>query len=169
LDATGDGRTIVGRCVPYGVPKLVADGDGTPYTEVWRRGAFRRSVKAPNRVLLNYEHREGIGDVIGHAVSLTETDDGLEGEFRALSGTAGDQALELIRAGVTTGLSVSCAIPPTGSRLLADGVVERTLATLRHVALTGRPAYDEAMVTATRSASLPTIAEIRRQNAALRA
>lgn len=163
LDA-GDGRTIVGRCVPYGVPATVCDPGGTPYTEVWRRGAFRRSCKAPSRVLLNYEHHDAIGDVIGHAVELRESDDGLDAVFRALPGTPGDQALELIRAGVVTGLSINASVPPSGTKYRNDGVHERHLANLHHVALTGIPAYADAQVYATRSGETSAfIAEIRRQ------
>jgi HK97 family phage prohead protease len=164
----GDGRTILGRCVPYDVPTLVADDTGPPYLESWRRGAFRRIARDAPRVRLVYEHHETIGDVIGHAVELHETDGGLDAVFRAI-GAPGEQALELIRAGVVRGLSIQAIIPPSGSRTRADGVVERTLASLRHVALTATPAYADAVVTATRGAGgRATIAEIRRQQAALR-
>lgn len=168
-----DGRTILGRCVPYGVEATVVDAvgprAGLPYRELWQRGAFRRACKAPNRVMFNYEHREGIGDVIGHAVELSESDDGLDAVFRALPGTPGDQALELIRSGIVTGLSISATVPPSGSRTRDDGTVERHLANLHHVALTGVPAYVDAQVTATRSGgALAYIAEIRRQQDALR-
>jgi HK97 family phage prohead protease len=167
----GDGRTILGRCVPFDVPTLVADGPGTePYMESFRRGAFRRITKAAHRVRLVYEHGETIGDVVGHGVELTETEGGLDAVFRAI-GAPGDQALELIRAGVCRGLSVQVMVPANGTRRTAEGTVERHLVTeLRHVALTARPAYADALVTATRSGGIPgsAVVEARRQNDALR-
>lgn len=176
LEAT-DGRTIVGRCVPFDVPAIVADGDGAPYREVWRAGAFRRVCRAAGtgRVLLNYEHRDGLVDTIGPAIELEERPDGLHGTFHAMPGIPGDQALELIRSGAVTGLSVQAIVSVPHSRTLDDGTVERSLAKrLEHVALTGVPAYRDATVTAVRSApdelGAPRIDEIRawRDTAALR-
>jgi HK97 family phage prohead protease len=172
---TTDGRTIVGRCVPFDVPAMVADADGVPYREIWRAGAFRRVVRGAGRVLLNYEHRDGLVDTIGPAIELEERPDGLHGTFRAMNGVPGDQALELIRSGAVTGLSVQAVVSVPHSRVLDDGTVERSLAKrLEHVALTGVPAYHDATVTAVRSApdelGAPRIDEIRawRDTAALR-
>ena len=115
-----------------------------------RSGAFRRSTKAPHRTLLNYEHRTDLGNVIGPASELIERGDGLYGTFRVLPGMLGDHAIEVIRSGACTGLSVSAALHPQGSRIV-DGVVERNLLILDHVALTASPAYDGAEITALRS------------------
>jgi HK97 family phage prohead protease len=173
LEAT-DGRTIVGRAIPFDVEADV--GDVTPsgvigYREVWRPGAFRRVVRAPHRVLLTYEHREGLADAIGPAVELEERADGFYTAFRALPGLVGDQALELIRAEAVTGLSVLCVMHPRGTRRTDTGVVERTLvAALRHVALVAQPAYTDAQVTAVRSAvegaPRPVLDEVRAWRAA---
>jgi len=149
----GDGRTIVGRLVPYGVPATVADGDGVPYREQIAAGAFARAVRAPHRFLLDYEHRAGLLDQIGRAVGLDDQADGLYGTFRAFDGAVGDQGLELIRSGAATGLSVLARIPARGSRTLDDGTIERTRAILESVALTAAPAYDGAGVLAVRSAA----------------
>jgi HK97 family phage prohead protease len=169
-----DGRTIVGRCVPFDVPAMVAEPDGVPYREIWRAGAFRRVCRGAGRVLLNYEHRPGLVDTIGPAVALEERDDGLYGTFRAMAGVPGDQALELIRSGAVVGLSVQ-AVVPASSRRLDDGTIERTFAKrLEHVALTGTPAYRDAAVTAVRSGEreepVPRIDDVRawRAQAALR-
>jgi HK97 family phage prohead protease len=153
LDVEGDGRTIVGRCIPYDVPTRVADeGNPEPYVETWKRGAFRAALRDPGRIHLVWNHDEtAIGNQLGHAVSFLEDAGGLDGTFRAV-GTPGDQALELIRSGMARGLSVHAAISPSGSRT-RNGVVERTLARLIHVALVTQPAYEDAVVTAVRSSS----------------
>lgn len=156
--ADTDGRTIVGICVPYDVESEVSDpvergGLGIAYREVWRAGAFRNVLKAPHMVKLVYEHEErSILNVVGHGVELVERSEGLEGTFRAV-GAPGDQALELINAGTTRGLSIGVLMHERGSR--GDPrheLVERVrVAKLLHVALTGTPAYAAAGVTAVRS------------------
>lgn len=169
LDVEGDGRTIVGRCVPYDTPTAVADPGVGPYTETWRRGVFRSALKDPTRVHLVWQHDEtSIGNRLGHAVSFDDGAGGLDAVFRTV-GAPGDQALELIRSGMARGLSIRAAIPPTGSRRRPDGTVERVAARLLHVALVTEPAYADAVVTAVRSGDLrPGIVEIRALQAELR-
>lgn len=162
LELDGDGRTIVGRCVPYDMPTLVADEDNpAPYMETWRRGAFRNAVKDPPRVLFNYMHQTSVLDTLGRAASFTETDSGLDGVFRVSATRAGDHALELVRDGTYRGLSIHAAV--IRSRHTPDGVVERHHARLLHVALVDQPAYTDAVVTAVRSSTVTaaSIVEIR--------
>ena len=68
---------------------------------------LRRPAPAANRVdvLVNYEHEQGIGGVLGRGVALRSTDTGLEGTFRMLSGGDADKALELVNEGILTGIS----------------------------------------------------------------
>jgi HK97 family phage prohead protease len=153
----GDGRTIVGRLVPYGVSAEVADrlpdgSYGPIYREQHAAGSYARSARGAHRYLLDYEHERGLMNKIGRAVELDDRPDGLYGTFRAFDGAVGDQGLELIRSGAATGLSVQARIPPRSSRTLADGTVERTRAILESVALTSEPAYVGAGVLAVRSA-----------------
>lgn len=141
LVADGDGRTIVGRCVPYGVRSTVRDRPDAPsYTELFERGAFARVCAAPNRVLLRFEHNQGLADTVGHAVELDDRPDGLWGRFRALTSGGADVALELVAAGVLTGLSVGF-VPLTRAPLLSDGTVIRTRCHLDEVSLCREPAY----------------------------
>lgn len=158
----GDGRTVVGRCVPYDTPALVADGPGgMPYREMFRPGAFRKSVKDAPRVELRHEHGEGILDRIGRARSLHEEDDGLYGEFVIVEGQVGDHARELVRSQILGGLSVSAIVYPHASETLPDGTVARSLASLRHVGLCAQPAYPDAKVLAMRSRSSSQLTEVR--------
>lgn len=134
----GDGRTVSGRVVPYGETATVDDGDG-PYPESFQYGAFRRAVKAPNRVLLGFEHHNGIAGVCGHGTHMTEERDGLHGVFRVLPGPVGDTALELIDAEVVTGFSVGFV--PFSTRSGPDGERIRTACHLDEVSLCRTPAF----------------------------
>ena len=134
-----DGELIRGKVVPYGEVAIVTDGGGDPYREMFVRGAFRNATIDPSRVLLDFEHRTGITDVIGHAVDLVERDDGLHGTFRLLPTPAGDQAEALHRAGVLTNFSVGAVV--LSPRRTVNGVVVRDRCHLDRVALCRRPAY----------------------------
>lgn len=158
--ADGDGRTIEGLIVPYGVEETVTDPHTRrTYREVMLRGAFRNAVKAPNRVLLDFEHYGAIDDVmgsmgslqgtVGHATALEERPDGLYGSFRVLRCADGDKVLELAREGVLTGFSVA-------SRVLRSvrsqaGVMQRVKAHLDRVSICRVGAYEQARVLAMRS------------------
>lgn len=150
-----DGRTIVGRCVPYNEVATVADApDGTPYQEVIRAGAFGRYLRAlgagrVSAVRLNVDHGATFADQVGHAVELVERDDGLHGSFRIAEGPIGENALSFVRSGALPGMSVTAAVHASRT---VDGIVERTRLALEHVALTAFPAYPSASVLAVRSA-----------------
>jgi HK97 family phage prohead protease len=147
----GDGRTLVGRVVPYGETATVADlPAGRRYRESFSAGSFKRNTRAPNRVLLDFEHGTTFGDKIGHATELVERDDGLHGVFRTAQAGNGPLALELVEAGVLTGFSVSAEVFRSTRR--SDGVVMRTSCNLLAVALCREPAYDSARVEAIRVA-----------------
>lgn len=161
LEATGDGRTIEGLVVPYNKPQTVSDPpDFRPYQEVFLPGAFRNAVKAPNRVLLDFEHYGAIADALksggsmagalGHAVELEERPDGLWGRFRVLNHTDGDKALEFVREKVLAGFSA--VFNPLRSVRLPDGTMQRVKVHLDRVSLCRVGAYPEAQVLALRTA-----------------
>lgn len=158
----GEGRTVEGLVIPYGKSSLVNDHDGSPsYEEEWVKGAFRTNVKAPNRVLVNFEHYGAryddvvvsggsIGGALGHGVELEERDDGLHGKFRILNDADGDKALELIKAKVITSFSV--AAKPLRSTRSISGTVQRIKAHLDWVSLARVGAFEEAQIMAVRTA-----------------
>ena len=151
--AEGDGRTIIGRCVPYGEVATVADEDGRPYKEAFARGAFRRATAgAPQHVILDFEHQRSLDNVVGQGVEFVERADGLHGVFRARPDSNGDRALGMIQDGVLTGLSVRAMLISPGRR---DGdVIVRTHCHLDRVALVREPAYAGAGITAVRAAAM---------------
>jgi len=147
----GDGRTIDARIVPYNTPTTVADKPGMPYTEEWLPGVFERQARAVNRVKvwLNFEHDQGLRGIVGHGVSLEERPDALHGVFRVHENADGDKALQLVRDGLLTGLSLEAV--PLSSRKVGD-VVQRVRAHLDKVSLCRFPAFKEAEVLAVRTA-----------------
>jgi len=147
-----DGRTVVGRCVPYGETAEVSDRGGPTYREMFVRGAFRAVCRAANRVLLDVEHSPLVANTVGAGRELVERDDGLHGTFRLLDTPAADTALALVREGVLGGLSVE-AIPLGPGRRGPNGEVVRTACHLDRVALCRSPAYSGAAILAVRSVS----------------
>lgn len=150
--AEGDGRTLIARMVPYNQVATVNDGDG-PYQEMFLPGAFRAQMKAAHRIkaFLNFRHRQGLSDVIGHATKVDDREDGLHGELRVLETPDGDKALMLREAGVLDRLSIE--FQPLKDRVV-DGVVHRVAARLIGVALVPEGAYTGAEVLAVREATI---------------
>jgi HK97 family phage prohead protease len=153
LSPDGDGRTLDALIVPYNHPATVSDPpDHVPYREMFMPGAFERQLAAPDRVkiLLNFEHEQGIHGVVGHGVALRDQPDGLHGSFVLLRTQVGDTALELVRAGETKGLSIEFRSQPAWSRTV-DGVRQRVKAIVDKVALCRFPAYPAAQILAVRT------------------
>ena len=154
LLATGDGRTLDVRIIPYNSVSRVSDRPGEFYDEEWLPGAFDRQLAAPNRVdvLANFEHQQGISGVIARGTELRDSDEALEGTFRMLTHSDADKALELVNEGVLTGVSIE-AVPLKSERV--DGVVKRVKARLVNIALCRSPAFSGAEVLAVREAPEP--------------
>jgi len=160
IEASGDGRTLDVRIVPYNQTARVADPPYyEPYDEMWLEGAFDRQLKAPNRVsvFVNVEHEAGIGGIVGRGTQLREgPGDGLHGTFRMLNHPDADKALELVKEGDLTGVSLEFD-PLPGGEIREGGLVKRTKARLVNIALCrpsgsagGIVAYKDAGVLAVR-------------------
>lgn len=151
LTPSGDGRTIDLRVIPFNTVARVSDNGGrTFYDEEWLPGCFDKQLGAANRVdvLANWEHDSTIGGVIARGTELRDTGEALDGTFRMLSTQDADKALELINAGVASGVSLE-AIPLKSERG-EDGVMRRVKARLVNVALCRMPAFSGAKVLAVR-------------------
>jgi len=131
----GDGRTVVGIAVPYDVEQRI----GPNLVEVFRSGVFRDVTKAANRVKMLFQHKTDTP--IGRATLLEEKPEGLYGEFRISKTEAGDEALELIRDGVLSNLSVGFQPLKDEKR---NGVINRLRAHLAEVSLVTFGAYGDA-------------------------
>lgn len=162
----GDGRTLVGLAVPYDVELDVSDW-WDDYSEVFRKGAFARTIRnRANPVPLLFHH-ERRGLPVGKATELTEQDDGLHASFHLTEGiTAADEVLAAVKDGTMTGLSIG--FEPVAHRVIAGPartppsareLHERTEVVLREVSVCNFPAYEDAGVTGVRAAQRhPTMA-----------
>lgn len=139
----GDGRTVVLACVPFDQPALVDDGSG-PYREVFRRGAFRHVVDAPNRVELRYAHQHD-GAPYGFGVDLVEDPGYLLGSFRVAPSERGDQVLALVLDDQLSGVSIGYVAGQSRDGRDVEGpLVERMrVKRLAEVSLTPAPAYKQ--------------------------
>jgi uncharacterized protein len=154
LRDNGDGRTLVGPLLPWGVEARVVDR-GRHVVETFQRGAL--ADVDPARVPLTATHpRDNQTLPIGRTVELEERADAAWGAWRVSKTALGDEVLELARDGVPLGLSVGFLEVPGGSRWSTDRKrVTRTRAALDHVAVVRVPAYAGAGVQGVRAAHGP--------------
>jgi uncharacterized protein len=148
----GDGRTLVGPVLPWGVEARVVDR-GRLVTETFQRGAL---VDAdPATIPLTATHPRDAGTLpIGVTLSIEDRADAAWGEWRVSDTMIGNEVLALARDGVPLGLSVGFAEVPGGSRWnTARTSVVRTRAELDHIAVVRVPAYGGAGVAGVREAT----------------
>jgi HK97 family phage prohead protease len=150
----GDGRTLHGPLLPWGVPARVVDR-GRMVTEVFERGALQGTI--PSQVPLTATHPRDAGTLpIGVMVEFEERADAAHGAWHVSDTLIGNEVLALARDGVPLGLSVGFAEVPGGSRWSADRQrVTRTRAALDHVAVVRVPAYVGAGVVGVRDEGSP--------------
>jgi phage head maturation protease len=148
----GDGRTLHGPLLPWGVSARVLDG-GRLVTETFERGALAGTD--PGRVPLTATHPRDAGTLpIGITLSIEDRADAAWGEWRISDTMIGNEVLALARDGVPLGLSVGFMEVAGGNRWSADRQrVTRTRATLDHIAVVRVAAYAGAGVAGVRDAS----------------
>jgi HK97 family phage prohead protease len=145
----GDGRTVFGRAVPYGVPQHIYDG----LTEEFVRGAFDHQLRAANRVRVSREHVDLGGTLIGALRALDDKPDALHFEGRVSKTPMGDETLELIHDKALRQVSIGFRERPHGNRRTPNNVIQRTAADLFEVAFVMEGAYgEEAEISGVRSA-----------------
>lgn len=155
--AGGDGRTVMGIAVPYGVEQRI----DAKLTEVFTQGTFAHQLRAGHRVPFTRGHVPHGGVIIGKTVELREHADGLYGEWRVSRTAVGDETLELIKDGLLTELSIGFREYPSTNKVRSNGTVEYTRADLFEVAIVPEGAYGAgAVVTGTRG-PCPTCGHVR--------
>jgi HK97 family phage prohead protease len=148
----GDGRTLVGPVLPWGVEARVLD-QGRLVTETFERGALAGTD--PGRVPLTATHPRDAGTLpIGRTLTIDDRADAAWGEWLVSDTMLGNEVLALARDGVPLGLSIGFTEVPGGNRWSADRQrVTRTKAELDHIAVVRVPAYAGAGVAGVRAAS----------------
>jgi len=154
----GDHRTLLGRAVPYGETINIPNRDDR---ERFAFGAFTPQVQAAAqwaRIKLYDSHQARMQgqQPIGKTALLEDRQDGLHGAWPLYNTTRANDALELVRTGEVTGLSIG--FKANKPRVGDDGAYERTEAHLDHIVLTHEPAYPGAVVTGIRSLEAHPIA-----------
>jgi HK97 family phage prohead protease len=149
----GDGRTLHGPVLPWGVTARVLDG-GRLVTETFARGALDGTD--PARVPLTATHPRDTGTLpIGRTLTIEDRADAAWGEWLVSDTMLGNEVLALARDGVPLGLSIGFEEVAGGSRWSADRQrVTRTRATLDHIAVVRTPAYAGAGVAGVRAQAL---------------
>ena len=163
--AGGDGRTLFGRAISYGQALAVP---GTDDTERFHAGMFDDQLRSGHfgaiRFYDSHAARLAGDQPIGKTVALSEQPDGLHGAWELYQTTRANDALELVRAGEVTGLSIG--FKPLGRMQRGpDGTIERTKAHLDHMALTTDPADPGAQVMGLRSVPAVPTSQFRRASA----
>lgn len=157
IRSDGTGRTIEGIVVPFDREAMVSDNGRTRYPEMFRRGAFAKSItERGDRVKLLAHHQSGVNP-LGRASLLREDPAGLWGEFRVSRTAAGDEVLELVRDGALDSFSVG--FTPI-KHVRQDRTVVRTEVALREVSIVTLPAYEDARIAAVRMLSPEDRAEL---------
>jgi HK97 family phage prohead protease len=148
----GDGRTLVGPVLPWGVEARVVDR-GRLVTETFERGALDGTD--PGRIPLTATHPRDAGTLpIGRTLAIEDRADAAWGEWLVSDTMIGNEVLALARDGVPLGLSVGFAEVAGGSRWSLDRQrVVRTRAELDHIAVVRVPAYQGAGVVGVRYSS----------------
>jgi HK97 family phage prohead protease len=149
----GDGRTLIGRAVPYGETITFSENGGG--RERFEYGAFAEQIRSGQvhavKMYDSHQARMSGQQPIGKTATLTETPQGLFGSWPLYNTTRANDALELVRTGEVTGLSIG--FKPIGRTTTGpQGELVRAAAHLDHIVLTHEPAYAGAVVTAIRSA-----------------
>jgi HK97 family phage prohead protease len=143
LREAGDGRTVAGIAVPYGVI-----AEATPVgPERFAAHAFRRSIgqrKGIVKLFRSHDHAVPIA-----VAQIVDSAEGVHIEARLADTPRGDEAVAEVRAGLLDSFSV-------GFRAIRErtvgGVREVLEAALGEVSLVALPAYPGARVLSVRSA-----------------
>src|SRR3954452_11388190 len=111
----GDGRTIVGRAVPFDRWTRIRDDEGE-YEERFLHGAFSRTVEQrASKIPLRAKH-DNVALPLGPIEEFEERTDGLWIAGRVSKTSSGDEILELVNDRVLNGLSVGFS--PVGQLVL---------------------------------------------------
>src|SRR5690606_23003129 len=132
-------RIVEGVAVPYGVDQPI----NATLVERFEYGAFAKQIAAAHRTFFARSHVAHGGRVIGKAVELRESKEGLIGKWRVSETPLGDETLTLLEDGVLQGLSVGFRAKQSRKE---GKVTVRVSAHLVETAVVEEPAYGDLSV-----------------------
>ena len=152
LELRGDGRPVVGLAVPFEQPTEIRTGPGAPFTEMFKRGAFARTLaeRGASKIKLLASHNAQALP-LGRLTVAREDRAGLYIEGRVSATQAGDEVLALIADGALDSFSVGFNVAEKGDRWVGN-VREIIEARLAEVSIVAWPAYEGAAISGLRSA-----------------
>ena len=138
LRALGDGMTFEGYAAVFNSPS-----EPLPFTEIVAPGAFSRSLKSRNRMMLlwNHDTSEPLASTRNGSLRMVEDATGLKVTATLPDTTRGRDVAELVRSGVIDSMSFGFSVKKDSWS--TDGQT-RTLqdVTLYEVSLVSQPAYE---------------------------
>lgn len=164
-DEDADGRTVVGRIVPYNEVAHVVEPDESgkivEYDEAFPPASLTKMMQGAGArgndyrfIRFTLDHEPSFDHRIGFATGLESRDDGAWATFRLYE----SNDLPKVRSMLTeshTGLSVEFFA--TRSRTRDDGVIERLGAHIHTVTATPSPMYAGATIAAMRGEDVPAV------------
>ena len=165
----GDGRTIVGRMVPYNEVAEITErhketGEIVTFREQFLPKSCMGMVQAAEQrggnagwIKLRIEHTDDFQSWVGYADSLRDASDGGYATFRLYESMDLDKVRSILKE-THHGLSVNFGARATP--LMLDGVVSHRQIHVEHVAATPVPCYSGAKILAMRDGIDDAVSEI---------
>jgi HK97 family phage prohead protease len=136
---TGDGMSFTGYAAVFDSPS-----EPLPWTETIRAGAFAKSIRSRNNVMMLWSHdtSQPLASTRSKTLRLSEDERGLKVEADLPQTTLGRDVAELLRAGVVDSMSFGFSVPRNGDAWSDDGMLrELREVRLHEVSIVAFPAY----------------------------
>lgn len=112
-----EGRNLIGYAAVWDAPTLIREG-GRTFTELVRRSAFARSLKAGGDVLCCFNHSPHhlLGRTSSGTLKVTADDTGLRFDVELPDTITGNEVRELASRGDLRGASFAFSVPQGGDK-----------------------------------------------------
>ena len=136
---TGNGMSFSGYAAVFNSPS-----EPLPFTEIIREGAFSKSLRAKNNVMMLWSHdtSQPLASTRSKTMTLMEDSRGLLVDAALPQTSLGRDVAELLRSKVVDSMSFGFSVPARGDIWSADGQTrELTEIRLHEVSVVSFPAY----------------------------
>ena len=142
---TGEGMSFSGYAAVFNSPS-----EPLPFIETIRQGAFSKSLRAKNNVMMLWSHdtSQPLASTRSKTMTLMEDSRGLMVDAALPQTSLGRDVAELLRSKVVDSMSFGFSVPPGGDRWSDDGMTrELTAIRLHEVSVVSFPAYTKTSAT----------------------